>query len=405
MKRVSKRRTHSAPRPGTLAYEFQFYSRPSGLDKTRIRALDVAGDILDQLEIAFSEDNGRTFPESLPVQMGQQTSQGILRRSFVDLFVDPSNGRQIIIMLDGLFTSDNPIEGMSNYYLRYRTSEDGGRTAMVDEPIVQAGHNAAHPMPGQWVGSNGACNSGGSSIIRLPDGKLLYAAVRTVLGPDGKFWDPLHADGFFEIVVLFGRWSETRRGAIDWRAGPVIDISPDRSMRGIFEPTVALMDDGRILMVSRGSNESGDDRTHLLPSHKWMCVSSDGGATWTDPAPWTYEDGSPFFSSSSISSFLRHSNRKLFWIGHVSDENCRGNLPRDHLYIGRVDPCSLGLIRDSITLIDRRENGDRPVQISCAIFAHEDRETGEVVVNVPRFEQQTEEQWGGDCYEYRLSVE
>jgi len=371
----------------------------------RVRTLDVANDILDQLEISFSEDNGKTFPESLPVQMGKKLPDGILRSAFCDAYVDPSNDRQIIITAEGLFKNDDPIEGMSSYYLRYRTSEDGGRTAMVDEPIVQAGYTRQHPLPGQWLGSNGACNSGGSCIIRLSDGRLLFASVRTVLGPDGKFWDPLHANGFFEIVMLFGRWSQTRPGAIDWQAGPVIAINPERSMRGIFEPTVALMDDGRILMIARGSNESGDDREYRLPSHKWKSVSSDGGATWSYPEPWTYEDGTPFYSPSSISTFLRHSNGRLYWLGNLSEKNCQGNLPRDHLYIGEVDPRTLGLIRDSVMLIDRREEGEPPVQISCMLFAHEDRETGEIVVNVPRFEQQSADVWGGDSYEYRLLAE
>lgn len=403
MKLLSKRCVARAPRPGTLLYELLFNRRASGNGKMRMRMLDISDDIPDRLEIAFSEDGGQSWPQSLPIQLSQKRPDGVLRRFFGDWFVDPSNDRQILFILEALFSGDLAVEGYSKYYLRYRTSDDGGLSALVDEQVIQDGYTAEHPLPGQWVGHNGLTTPGGNSTLRLPDGKLLVATNRTVLGPDGKWWNPGNSYGFFEVLMLFGRWSGRRIGAIDWTAGPTIGIDPSRTTRGLSEPTLALMDDGRILMVARGSNESSRGVHQDIGTHKWKCVSTDGGATWSGPEPWTYEDGSTFYSSSSISTFLQHSNGQTYWIGHISPVNCQGNHPRDHLYIARVDPTSLGLIRDSVFLIDSRQPDEPPLQISCLIRAHEDRPTGEIVVNAPRYLLQSAVQWGGDSYEYRLS--
>ncbi|MDZ4799623.1 MAG: sialidase family protein, partial [Bryobacteraceae bacterium] len=61
---------------------------------------------------------------------------------------------------------------------------------------------------------------------------------------------------------------------------------PAKSTRGWDEPTLAVLRDGRILAILRGSN----DKRPQLPAHKWACWSSDGGRSWTTPQPWTFDD-------------------------------------------------------------------------------------------------------------------
>ena len=71
-----------------------------------------------------------------------------------------------------------------------------------------------------------------------------------------------------------------------------------------------------------------------LPAYRWASWSKDGGRTWTAPEPWTYEDGTNFFSPSSCSQLVPHSSGRLFWIGNIAPTNAEGNRPRYPLVIG-----------------------------------------------------------------------
>jgi hypothetical protein len=61
-----------------------------------------------------------------------------------------------------------------------------------------------------------------------------------------------------------------------------------------------------------------------------------------------------------------------------------GNFPRWPLTIGEVDPKSLGLVEESVVEIDTRRPDD-PSRIDLSHFrAQEDRQTGEIILTVPR---------------------
>ena len=140
-----------------------------------------------------------------------------------------------------------------------------------------------------------------------------------------------------------------------------------------------------LCLVGRGCISEDNDRT-WLPSYRWFSVSNDGGDTWTEPEPWTYDDGDPFFSPSSMSTLFRHSCGRVFWIGNMSDRNCNGNSPRWPVVIGEVDPKSLTLMRRSVLEVDTRrpEDEDRGRLDLSHFCLLEDQETGEIVVTYPR---------------------
>ena len=154
----------------------------------------------------------------------------------------------------------------------------------------------------------------------------------------------------------------------------------------MIEPTLAEMHDGRILMVMRGSNGGKADPRQELPSYKWVSLSRDGGETWSAPAPWTYEDGTPFFSPSAMSSLFRHSSGRHFWAGNLTPQNCRGNLPRWPLVIGEVDARSLKLLRSSVLTVDtqRPEDLTRGRLDLSHLTMLEDRENKQIVLVYPR---------------------
>ena len=141
---------------------------------------------------------------------------------------------------------------------------------------------------------------------------------------------------------------------INWNLSQPVVGDPAKVTRGMDEPTLAEMPDGRILMVCRGSN----DTKPSLPGYKWYSVSSDDGSTWTTPSPWTYSDGSSFYSPSSCSQLVETSQGKYFWIGNIVPNNPSGNLPRYPLVIGEVDPATMLLEKDTVTTIDDLGAGD-----------------------------------------------
>ena len=155
-----------------------------------------------------------------------------------------------------------------------------------------------------------------------------------------------------------------------------------------MEPTIAEMPSGEILMVMRGGNGGSKDEKYALDCFKWYSYSEDGGYTWTPPKPWMCDDNTVFYSPSSCSQLLEHSNGKYYWIGIVSNTNPQYDYPGWPLVIGEVNPKDFRLIRDSVTVIDIK----RPEQSSSVtytnFFAREDRVSHDILVYcTPMFEQ------------------
>jgi hypothetical protein len=305
--------------------------------------------------------------------------------------LDPLTGRLLTIVnaLDtpGLDPKINePPEAQRTYYLRYRVSADGGKNWLFDEPIVQAGSfTPQHPFEGVWIGKN-AIYLGDLGCIPIVTraGKVLVPAQTTPLGPDGQLWNPSGGHSYTDVLVLIGTWTNGQR--LTWRASQRVTGDPKRTTRGLIEPTLAEFPDGRILMVMRGSNGGGADPRHELPSSKWFAISPDGGETWSAPGPWTFEDGQPFFSPSSMSALFRHSSGRCFWVGNMPARNCEGNLPRWPLAMGEVDPHSLKLLHSSVLTVDtqRPEDKTRGRLDLSHLTLLEDRENKQIILVYPR---------------------
>ena len=338
-----------------------------------------------------SADNGRTwsplvwrpdFAANLPHGYRREPVTAVLDR----------HTRRFVVLFNALDTpglDPNAIEppiAQQTYYLRYRVSQDGGRSWLFDQPIIQTGaYDVMHPLDGVWVGRN-AIYLGDAGCIPLVTrkGKVLVPAQMTVVGPDAKLLNPAGGWTYTEVVVLIGTWAKNRR--LTWTVSERVCADPARTTRGLIEPTLAEFADGRILMVMRGSNGGKSDPKNALPSYKWFCVSKDGGKSWSKPAPWTYDDSEAFFSPSSMSALFKHSSGRVFWAGNWSPTNCVGNSPRWPLVIGEVDRKSLRLIRKSLLTLDTEQPADRSqgrLDLSH-ITLLEDRATKEINVCYPR---------------------
>ena len=119
---------------------------------------------------------------------------------------------------------------------------------------------------------------------------------------------------------------------------------------------MAVLRDGRLLVVWRGVTPRGTARGSPNPGAKWFAVSSDGGRTLSPVAPWRYSDGTEFYAASSIHRMIRHqgNGRLLAWLGNLSLNPPGGNHPRHPLVIAEVDEDAAALRRDTVTVIAQR---------------------------------------------------
>ena len=254
-----------------------------------------------------------------------------------------------------------------------------------------------HPLPGVWTGKNCVMLGDMTCIpVAAGDGRILLPVQITPLGPDGRPYNPGAGYTYTDAAVLEGRW---HGDDLRWQMSQLIQGDPERSTRGMVEPTIEFLEDGGLLMVLRGSN----DRKPELPSYRWVSFSSDDGRGWSTPKPWTYDTGEAFYSPSACSQLVRHSSGRLFWVGNITPENPRGNRPRYPMMIGEVDRRSGLLKRASVRTIDNLQEGEDPVLSLSNFYAREDRRTRDIAVHMTRLFARAGG-WAGDAFLYGVPV-
>lgn len=395
-----------SPAPGVAAHGGSYYTTPSGGQLMSIHTLMSRSDTADVGYIRWSDDNGRTWSEAEEWPTKYEHPAGTGRRHPRGGYVDPATGRYLTVWTEGVLPTDNPLEGMRHWTLHYSVSEDGGRTQIVNEQIIADGpeYDAIHHLPGVTVGKNCAMMGDlGERPLTRSDGVILLPIQSSPVGPDGEYDNPGSGLTYTDCLLLFGRWRPD--GRLAWSASERVVGDPNRTTRGLIEPTIAELDGGRLLMVMRGSN----DRHPEWPGYRWRALSDDGGETWSAPEPWTYEDGPPFFSPSSCSQLIPWAAGRLFWMGNISPVNPTGNLPRYPLILGEVDRKSGLLLRHSVSVIDDRRESDHERLTLSNFYAREDRETGHLLLHLTRLfahgpRPDGKLDWTADALLYRIDV-
>jgi len=394
-----------SPGPGVAVQGSCHYTHPTGLNLISYHSYQTRSDTADKAYRRFSSDNGRTWSEPIAIVTGEPHPRGMLRRHLRGGMADPINGWYVHLWTEGVLPTDNPLEGLRQWQLFYAVSQDQGRTFGPPRLIIHAGseYNESHPLPGVWRGRNSVMLGDMTcEMLSLPDGTILAPCQITPVGPDGNYYNPGGGYTYHYAAVLRGRWG--KGDTLEWTISQPVEGDPERTTRGMVEPTIARLPDGRILMVMRGSN---DAKPHL-PGYKWMALSSDAGMTWTQPQPWTDETGRPYFSPSSCSQLLPHSSGRLFWLGNICETNPKGNGPRYPMMIGEVDRTSGCLMRDSLAVVDQRAPDESAELFLSNFHAREDRETGEIRQCMWRpFARQVEGQpmdWTTHLYDYRIGI-
>ena len=377
-------RIESAEMPSLHATIFGSASGASGIYLNTTGVNLRSGDLV-------SDDNGRTWRKQ---PMTPDWYAGLprgFRRNPVTSVTDHRTGR-LLTIVNALDVPDldpninEPPIALNTYYLRYRVSADGGNTWAKEGPIIVKGdHDAIHPVPGVEIGKNSIfLGDLGCIPIITRKGRILVPAQATLLGPDGKLANPGGGYTYTDVVILMGKWK--RDHTVEWTMGGRVQADPMRSSRGMIEPTLAELPDGRIMMVMRGSNDAKPKNNQRLPGYKWVSVSSDGGIQWTNPEPFSFDDGKPFFSPSAMSTLFRHSSGRIFWVGNITNQNPEGNLPRWPLMVAEVNPVNTRLIRSTLLELDTETAADKSRgRLDISHFSMlEDRETKEIILTYPR---------------------
>jgi len=382
-----------------------YYTERTGPRVLSIHQYMSRSDTIDVAYFRYSADNGRTWANQNEVRTLEMRPDGKRRRAPRGCVVDPVTGRFVYFWCEGTLPTDDPLEGMWRWTVYHSISEDGGFNWYDSGEIIQNGpeFTAKHPLPGIWTGQNAIMiGDVASKPIVLSDGTFLVPVITTLIGPDGKYFNPGGGYTYTVAGVLRGRWAPDGRH-LQWELSQPVETDPALTTRGTDEPTVAELPDGRVLMVIRGSN----DGKPWLPGYRWVSYSSDQGRTWTKMKPWTYANGENFYSPSASSQLTVHSSGRIFWVGNISKTNTHGNNPRYPFIVGEVDRRTGLLQKETVRVVDDRGPGDSVKLALASPQVREDRETGELVVNLTRWgalSTDTVYEWTANAYLYHIPV-
>ena len=337
-------------------------------------------------------------PKRLEVPMYQYpdvtgpTTQNFYRETF-PLKLDDRRNVATLFITRGI---SDTLEGSINYKIWYCVSTDGGKTYDKERPLVQRGaeYSAQHPNRYVWIGKNGYCHATllWPFLVKMSNGHIFLPCMYSPLDENGEYHCPDGVSGYSSVFGLIGVWDDAGNDVI-WDVTDPITLPRDKSTGGLSECGVIELRDrpGHIFMVIRAGNEG--DKTGQVPCWKWKTLSTDYGKTWSEPTPFTFNDGESFWSPTSQAMFIRSSRTgKVYWIGNISRIRPRAGSPRYPLVIAELDEEKLGLRRETVTVIDDRVPGDSAdMQLSNFGFI-EDPQTGHILVTLDR--SQGRSSWG-----------
>jgi hypothetical protein len=342
----------------------------------------------DDYSVSVSVDNGKTWSPDEVRWKSSLSATGRIRYAEPAAFFDADQGK-LIVLIDRVLYPQDKLNADADYTLELNIYDPQTTTWSTPTDLS---------FPGQRSPAMSF-----SFPIKTSHGRLLFPGMRKTVDATGRAihyqngWAPVD-----EVVTVIGEYATG--GNLTWQLGRPLGISPSVSSRGLDENTVIELPGGRIAAVCRGDNSAFPDK----PGYKWLSVSSDEGQTWPAPVPFPATGGEPIQSGANGSALFRSiKNGRLFWMGNLAlrGETPKGNWPRSPLVLVEVQEEPLALKRDTIFAVDERTFNDSPrVQLSNFRF-YQDRETGDVVLFLTRYGEQSEKEWMlADYYRYRIQM-
>ena len=388
----------------------------SSQHRTERLTYEVKSDYCLTLAVRHSHDNGRTW-SPFAVERAQNPRQNGFERedSWFAVCHDRQRGHDVRFDFQRVFVGTGP-EALSAYWQGvesfhdhglYCLTRDQGRTFTTPRLLrFEDGEDFDEADWGRPGYLKRNTMYGGYTAIVTRAGKVLYpfttpARIRTECGEQ--------ATG--AVRCMIGTWDQQEED-YRWEVSTEIAVPLEWSGRGLMEPTLAELQDGRVVMGMRGSTALSrllcpeGNVTVTQPGRHWLSISEDGGHTWGPVRDWRYADGRPFYSPSALARLLRHSSGRLFWVGNICPEPPDGNMPRHPLVIAAVDEEGPGLIRDSVTVIDTKGEDERVApefQLSnfCLL---ENAQTGALELYLTRYGESAEHWLQANAYRYEIEL-
>ena len=347
-----------------------------------------ASDTYDHFHDSFSEDNGATWTKPV-LALDSHAVEGWRVRYIENAgFFDVDTGK-LITLVSKMFYPDDHID--------------------VEQPReIEINHYdpLAGPPPEPRSFDFGLPGGMGISFcfpIKTRTGRIVVPGFKQEIDGDGNVvHHPKSNMVVYEVRMVIGEYQAD--GTLAWHVGEPLRTTPEQSSRGLSESAPVELEDGRLALLCRGSNAKMND----VPGRKWLSFSEDGGETWAPPRPLTCADGGPIESSATgCACFRSIKNGKIYYIGNLCPQGTHadGNWPRSPLYIAEMQEEPFALKRDTIAMIDERDEDDsRTTQISNFRF-YQDRPTGDIVVFATRFGERDSKKWKwADHYRYRVTL-
>ncbi len=370
----------------------------SKFELREVQGIERESDVGEQIKARWSTNNGASWTDFVQVQPSNKTNYNgvsVWEGECVSVYHDVSR------LLVQLWLRQIEIKGVYHNFTYVRTSSDQGRTWTSPRQLrYEEGDvfDPAEPLKPGFLNHNEGY--AGNNILCLSNGNLVLCLAHANALNDSKNTSRPWRLG---SLCFLGHWNSAQKD-YEWRPGARVEISHEMSARGLMEPEVAELKDGRLLIVWRGSTEGWDGTSAKMPGRKFFSVSTDGAQTLSAPTEWKYEDGSSFYSPSSFHRMIRRqATGKLYWLGNICAQAPSGNSPRYPLVIAEVNEEKAALNRSTVTAIDDRQLGQGDIQFSNFPLI-EDRATHDLILHITTFGQEPNpKDWAtADNYRYTL---
>ena len=382
----------------------RWYADAESLHMYEQHDTEYESDFVNGSERRESFDNGKTWSEYRDVYKDQLTAVGdkdeIGYYDFEPNIPDPSSGNSVTCGLMRYFINghieayrrewgEGENDARDHSYLIYRRP-DGTVSKQLLKYEDGADYDPDDPRSADYLDNNisyfGKIGFASNGDLLIPVGAAVRSCCR-ILGLDVNEVFPSCPKIMCGMILFRARWLPDE-GKYELSHSKPVVISDLLSSRGVCEPCVCELPSGRIAVVFRGSNvQSPNWHTRIAPNtpgFKWFTVSDDGGASFSQVMPWFFDTKEAVYSSATLSYFFRSSKTgKTYWIGNITDpKTTYGNFPRWPLYICQVDDKYGYLLKETLTEIDTRREGESDeVQLSNFQLL-ENRETKELEVRL-----------------------
>jgi len=257
----------------------------------------------------YSWDNGRNWTELEPMDPPEYISflpggERVFWAPGWAYAYDPIPQKTVAVWMHQIIPGD----GRYYNHAYIRTSSDFGQTWDDPKQVTYETGGAAYNPEEPVSGTNDPLDPtfmqknriyAGQELSFRSDGALLFGGTSANVPTSVPMGDinPYNITSSYLPadsrniggIDLAGTWNGATE-QYNWTSSNVAWVPRHVSSRGLLESSVAELTDGRLLSVYRGSNHN---ITGYNGGHKWYTLSTDGGATISDPLEWTAPASTP----------------------------------------------------------------------------------------------------------------